>query len=87
MNAPQINIGGHLAIGQRPVEMFRAGFGHAQVADAIKIPVLDRHFPAPPRLIRFLGDDVFHHLLPRPRCQLGSAPLRYTRASDRLKCG
>jgi hypothetical protein len=71
VNAPQIDIGGHLAIGQRPVEMLRSCLRHAQVADAIEIPVLDRRFPSPPRLIQFLGDDVFHHLLPRPRCQLG----------------
>ena len=71
VNPPQIYIAGHFAIGQRPVEMFRAGFRHAQIADAVKIPVLDCRVPPPPRLIRFLGDDVFHHLLPRPRCQLG----------------
>ena len=61
--------GGHLAIGQCLVEMFRAGFGNVQVADAVEIPILDCCFPPPPRLIRFLGDDVFHHFLPRPRCQ------------------
>ena len=71
VNPPQINIGGHLAIGQRPVEMLRAGFRDRQIADAVEIPVLDGHFPAPPRFIRFLGDDVFHHLLPGPRGQFG----------------
>jgi len=71
VNAPQIDIGGHFAIRQRPVEMFRAGFGDAQITNAVKIPVFDCRFPAPPRLIHFLGDDVFHHLLPRPRGQLG----------------
>jgi hypothetical protein len=71
VNPPQIDIRGHLAVRQDPVEMFRAGFVHAQVADAVEIPVLDRHLPPPPRLIRFLGDDVFHHLLPRPGGQFG----------------
>jgi hypothetical protein len=71
VNAPQINIAGHLAIRQCTVEMFRAGFRHAQVADAVKIPVLDRRVPPPPRLIHFLCDDVFHHLLPGPRGQFG----------------
>ena len=69
MNPPQINIGGHLAIHQRPGEMCRASFTDGQVADTIEVRILDGDFPAPPRLILFLGDDVLHHVLPRPRCQ------------------
>ena len=68
--------------------MFRAGFADGQVADAVKIPVLDGDFPTPPCLILFLGDDVFHDILPRPRCQLriGSVEinLRQTEADGRL---
>jgi hypothetical protein len=75
MNPPQINIGGHLAIGQRPVEMFRTSFRHVQVADAVKILVLDGDFPAPPGFICFLGNDVFHYLLPYRESRAESRPL------------
>ena len=50
--------------------MFRPRLGDAQIPDAIKVVILDGDLPAPPRLIRFLGDDVFHDLLPRPRPEL-----------------
>lgn len=71
MDSPQINIGGDLAIGQRTVEMFWAGFRNVQVANAVKVLVLDRRVPTSPCLIGFLGSDVFHHLLPGPRQQFG----------------
>jgi hypothetical protein len=71
VNAPQINIGGDFTIRQRTVVMLRAGFADVQVTDAIKILVFDGCFPASSRLISFLGNDIFHHLLPRPRGQLG----------------
>jgi len=71
VNPPQIDIGGHLAVGQHPVEMFRAGFADRQMADAVKVFVFDGDVPAPARFILFLGDDVFHHVLPCPRGQLG----------------
>lgn len=71
MNPPKINIAGHLSIGQHPVEMLRARFANVQATDAVKIPILDSDFPAPPCLIGFLGHDVFHDFLPSARGQLG----------------
>jgi len=37
VNPPQINIGGHLAIGQGPIEMFRPRLRHRQVANGTTI--------------------------------------------------
>jgi hypothetical protein len=71
VNPPQINIRGHFAISQRPVEMFRAGFSDVQASDAVKILVFDGGLPAFKRFIRFFGDDIFHHVLPRPCRQFG----------------
>lgn len=71
MNAPQINIRGDFAVGQHPVEMLRAGFADGQIAQAVEILVFDGDFPAPPGFVGFLSDDVFHHVLPGARGQLG----------------
>ena len=65
MYASEINIRGHLAVGECFVEMLRAGFRHTEVTDAVEIPIFDGHFPTPPGFIRFLGNNVFHDFLPR----------------------
>jgi hypothetical protein len=56
--------------------MFRPRLRPTQPTDVIKVLVLDCRVPAFQRLIRFLGDDVLHHLLPRPRCQFGIATIQ-----------
>lgn len=71
VNPPQINIGGHLAIRQRLVEVFRPRFADAEVANAIEVFVLDGDLPAPPRFILLFGDNVFHDLLPGARGEFG----------------
>ena len=71
VNPTQINIRGRLAIGQCPVKMFRAGFADGQSSDAVKVFVFDGCLPPFERFIRFLGDDVVHHVLPCSRSQLG----------------
>jgi hypothetical protein len=71
VNTPQINIGGDFAIGQGPVEVFRAGFADGQATDTVEVFVFDSDFPTPQGFVLFLGDNVIHHLLPCPRCQFG----------------
>jgi len=60
----EVNVGGDFAVGQGAVEMFGPGLRDRQVADAIKVLVVDGDFPAPPGLVGFLADDVVHDFLP-----------------------
>jgi hypothetical protein len=46
--------------------MFWTGFTNMQITDAIEIPIFDGGLPAFEGVIRFLGDDVLHHILPGP---------------------
>jgi hypothetical protein len=48
--------------------MFRSGFAVMQVADAIDIPVFDGCPLAFEGVVCFLGDNVFHHVLPGAGC-------------------
>jgi len=85
VNPSQINIRGHFAIGQRTVEMFRSCFRHAQVADAVKVFIFDCRVPTSACSIRFLGNDVFHHFLPRPGGQFGISTVEIHSCQRKVK--
>lgn len=67
MDAPEINIGRHGARLQRRQKMFGQGFDELAMADAIQHLVLDGRLPAHLGVAVLGGDNLRHHVLPRPR--------------------
>ena len=76
VDPPEINVRSSVAIGQGPVEMFRARFADGQATDAVKVSVLDGELPTFSCRIQFLGNDIFHHILPGVCRQFGIGPVR-----------
>jgi len=73
VNASEINISGHLPIFERSQEMIGTGFDQRQIADAIKVLIIDGDRPSSESLFIFLLHNLFHDILPGSRDEFGVA--------------
>jgi hypothetical protein len=59
-------------------------FRKMQLANTVKVFVFDGGLLTHERLICFVGDNVFHHVLPNPRGQLGIGGVQINPPSPKL---